>query len=150
MAPEAGYSATPLTRRLGIASGMTVARLDPPEGLDALLAPVPEGVAIRGDLRAQCDLVLLFVTRRAELRRRLPAAGRAVFPAGAVWVCWPKRSSGVVTNMTEDVVRELALPRGLVDNKVCAVDGTWSGLRVVWRRDHRDRPAPPGPGGISG
>lgn len=149
MEGTAGYSATPLARKLGVAPGTTVALLDRPDGLGPLLAPILADVSVRDDLRARCDLVLLFATRRAGLRRRLPAAGRAVFPDGAIWVCWPKRSSGVATDMTEDVVRELALPRGLVDNKVCAVDDTWSGLRVVWRREHRDRSAPPAPASIS-
>lgn len=143
MAEAAGYSGTPLARKLGIDEGMTVARVDPPAGLGDLLAPLPSDVTFRQGLRGRSDVVLMFVTRRAELRRRLGPAGRAIFPAGALWVCWPKRSAGVATDMSEDVVRELALPRGLVDNKVCAVDETWSGLRVVWRREHRDGQAPP-------
>jgi hypothetical protein len=79
-------------------------------------------------------VVVCFVTSRAALERRIDALGRAVFPDGGVWVAWPKRASKVPTDMTEDVVREVALPRGLVDNKVAAIDETWSGLRVVWRR----------------
>ena len=138
-----GYSATPLARKLGIREGMTVARVDPPEDLDAMLAPLPGDVISRDGLRGRPDIVLLFVTRRSAFRRRLAPAGRAIFPAGAIWVCWPKRSSGVSTDMTEDAVRELALPSGLVDNKVCAVDDTWSGLRIVWRREHRDGNTPP-------
>ena len=82
-------------------------------------------------------MAVLFVTRRAELERRLAAVGRAVFPAGGFWVAWPKRSSGVATDVTEDTVREVALPAGLVDNKVCAISDVWSGLRLVWRREHR-------------
>jgi hypothetical protein len=74
---------------------------------------------------------------RAKLQRRIGAAGRAIFPDGGVWVAWPKRASKIETDMTEDVVREVALPLGLVDNKVCAIDETWSGLRVVWRRERR-------------
>ena len=140
----AGYSGTPLARKLGIAEGMTVACVDPPDDLAALLDPIPPDVRFRSGLRGRSDVVLLFVRRRAALGRRLPAAGRAIYPDGAVWVCWPKRASGVPTDMTEDVVRELALPRGLVDNKVCAVDATWSGLRVVWRREQRVGDRPPG------
>ncbi|MET0127586.1 MAG: hypothetical protein ABW249_03290 [Solirubrobacterales bacterium] len=86
---------------------------------------------------APLDVCVAFFTRRAELARRLPALGRAIHPAGGLWIAWPKRSSGVETDITEDVVRELALPDGLVDNKVCAIDETWSGLRLVWRLERR-------------
>ena len=80
---------------------------------------------------------MAFFTQRRELERRLDALGTMIFPAGGLWIAWPKRTSGVVTDITDNVVRELALPRGLVDNKVCAIDETWSGLRVVWRRERR-------------
>lgn len=112
MAEAAGYSGTPLARKLGIGEGMTVARVDPPAGLGDLLAPLPPDVTFREGLRGRPDVVLMFVIRRAELRRRLGPAGRAIFPAGALWVCWPKKSAGVVTDMSEDVVRALALPGG--------------------------------------
>jgi hypothetical protein len=82
--------------------------------------------------------MVAFFTRRAAFERRLAAMGRAVFPAGGLWIAWPKRASGVPTDMTEDVVREVALLTGLVDNKVCAIDDTWSGLRVVWRKERRE------------
>lgn len=141
--PSAGYSGTPLATKLGVGEDMTVALVAPPDDLPDLLDPVPAGVRFRGGLRGRPDVVLFFVRRRAELSRRLPSAGRAIFPAGSLWVCWPKRASGVVTDMSEDVVRELALPRGLVDTKVCAVDDVWSGLRIVWRREHRDGAGPP-------
>ena len=103
----------------------------------AQLDPVPEGVTFRTSLRGKVDVAVLFVTARRELVTRIDAGGRAIFPSGGLWVAWPKRASGVPTDMTEDVVRELALPLGLVDNKVCAIDATWSGLRVVWRRELR-------------
>ena len=83
------------------------------------------------------DVAVHFVTRRADFERRIEAAGRAIFPAGGLWIAWPKRVSKVPTDMTEDVVREVALPLGLVDNKVCAISDIWSGLRVVWRRELR-------------
>jgi hypothetical protein len=92
---------------------------------------------VKGTARGPLDVVVLFVRRRSELRQRIDALARAVHPAGGLWIAWPKRASGVRTDMTEDAVRELALPRGLVDNKVCAIDSTWSGLRLVWRRENR-------------
>ena len=133
----AGYSGTPLARKLGIEAGATVAVLNEPAGFRSLLEPLPEAVELRSSLRGAFDVVVLFTTRRAELVRRIDAAGRGVFPAGGLWVGWPKRVSKVATDMTEDVVREVALPLGLVDNKVCAIDDVWSGLRLVWRRELR-------------
>lgn len=140
-----GYSGTRLAQKLGIGEDHVVALVDPPDTLGELLVPLPAGVTFRDGLRGKPDVVMLFARRCAEFQRRLPSAGRAIFPGGAIWICWPKQSSGVVTDMTEDVVRELALPRGLVDNKVCAIDETWSGLRIVWRVEHRKLPDPPGP-----
>jgi hypothetical protein len=133
----AGYSRTPLAKKLGIGDDTRVAVVDEPEGFRDLLAPVPPNVAFRTSLRGKVDVVVLFVTRRAELERRVTAAGRAIFPDGGFWVAWPKKASGVATDITEDTVREVALPLGLVDNKVCAVDDIWSGLRVVWRKERR-------------
>lgn len=133
----AGYSGTPLTRKLGIKEGHVVAILDEPERFRELLEPVPQSVSFKHSLRGNSDVVLFFTTRRATFEKRIAAAGRTIFPDGALWICWPKRASKVPTDMTEDVVREVALPLGLVDNKVCAVDDVWSGLRIVWRREHR-------------
>jgi hypothetical protein len=133
----AGYSGTALAKKLGIKEGQAVAFLSAPGGFDRLVAPLPEGVAVRSRLGGDLDVVVFFTRRRAELERRLDALKRAIHPAGGLWVAWPKRSSGVETDMTEDVVREVALPRGLVDNKVCAIDDTWSALRVVYRLANR-------------
>lgn len=132
-----GYSGTPLPRKLGIKDGQAVAFSRAPEGFRETLGSLPEGVVVKRVARGPLDVVVLFVRRRAELRRRIEALGRAVHPDGGLWVAWPKRSSGVPTDMTEDVVRELGLPLGMVDNKVCAIDDTWSGLRLVWRRENR-------------
>jgi hypothetical protein len=82
-------------------------------------------------------VVVAFFTRRADYERRVEALGRVIFPAGGLWIAWPKRASGLATDMSDEVVRQVALPRGLVDNKVCAIDATWSGLRVVWRLERR-------------
>ena len=133
----AGYSGTPLAKKLGITEGSRVAVLGGPEGFDEALAPLPDGVRLRRRLGPGLDVVLLFVTERDELERRFPAAAEAVRPAGGFWVAWPKRSSKVPTDLTEDVLREVGLPHGLVDNKVCAVTDVWSGLRFVWRKENR-------------
>jgi hypothetical protein len=94
-------------------------------------------VTLRRDLRARTDLVVCFTKSSADLRSRLGALGRAIFPDGTLWVAWPKRASGVPTNVTEDVVRQVVLPAGMVDVKVAAIDDVWSGLKVVYRKEHR-------------
>jgi hypothetical protein len=132
-----GYSGTPLYRKLGISEGCRLALLDAPDGFDEELAPLPEGVQVLRRLAGDLDVALLFVTERRQLERRFDAVAQAVFPAGGFWVAWPKRASKVPTDLTEDVLREVALPKGLVDNKVCAVTDVWSGLRLVWRRENR-------------
>jgi hypothetical protein len=129
-------SITPLARKLGIAPGLTAAVLDAPPDFATRLAP-PEGVTLRTDLRAAPDVVVCFTTSRAKLTRRLPALRRALPPDGGLWIAWPKRSSGVATDLSDNVLRELILPSGLVDNKVCAIDDTWSALRFVVRRAER-------------
>jgi hypothetical protein len=135
----AGYSGTPLVEKLGIKPGHRLVVLGAPEGFDATLGPLPAGVTVRTAARGSADVVVLFTTRRALLEARADMLSTAVFPDGAIWVAWPKRASKVPTDMTEDVVREVCLPRGLVDNKVCAIDETWSALRVVHRVERRVR-----------
>jgi hypothetical protein len=132
----AGYSGTPLERKLGFKPGMTAALVDAPEGLDALLGEL-EGVTVKRTLRGRADIVLCFVTARRDLERRAARLRQAIPPDGSVWVCWPKRASKVASDMTEDVVREVLLPTGLVDVKVAAVDETWSGLKLMVRRELR-------------
>jgi hypothetical protein len=132
----AGYSGTPLVKKLGIAAGLRLALVDPPADLDDSLGPLPDGVAVARRL-GPADVVLYFTTSRAALERDREALGEAIAPSGAVWVCWPKKASKVPTDVTEDVVREVVLPHGLVDVKVCAVDAVWSGLKVVWRTERR-------------
>jgi hypothetical protein len=131
----AGYSGTPLPRKLGIKPGHRLALLAAPEGF----APdgLPEDVRIVRRAGGQADVIVSFHTSRAGLARRLPTLRAMMRPASGLWIAWPKRASGVATDVTEDVVREIALPTGLVDNKVCAIDDTWSGLRLVIRL--RDR-----------
>ena len=139
----AGYSGTPLPRKLGITPGTRVALIDAPPLFDAVLGALPEDVTVRTSLRGDPPhVVVCFVTERRALTRRIEALGRAIFPDGAAWIAWPKRASRITTDMTEDVVRAVALPLGLVDNKVCTIDMTWSGLRLVWRRERRTRRPP--------
>ena len=132
----AGYGATPLVQKLGFKSGMTAAFLDAPGELGALLGDL-DGVTVRERLGGRLDLVLCFVTQRAALARRAAALRRAAQPDGMVWICWPKQASKVPTDVTEDVVREVLLPTGLVDTKVAAIDATWSGLKLMVRRELR-------------
>ena len=134
----AGYSGTPLVKKLGIKPGHAVALLGAPDGFEATLEGLPDGVTFRTAARGTNDVLVTFHTRRADLEQRLPARLAAMDVDGGLWVAWPKRASGVATDITEDTVRQVCLPLGLVDNKVCAIDATWSGLRVVWRRELRD------------
>jgi hypothetical protein len=142
-----GYSGTPLARKLGVKLGGALLLIDAPPHYDELVAPLPEGVAITrwttggaaaplaGDQRF--DLIHVFVTSRALLAELLPDLRRRIVPNGMIWISWPKRSARVPTDVTEDVIRELALAGGLVDTKVCAVDEVWSGLRLVIRLKDR-------------
>ena len=134
---SAGYSGTSLAKKLGIKQADVMAVLNAPEDFDDLVAPLPPLVTIRRSARGRADIVVFFTKSRAELERRLDSLGRMIHPNAMVWVCWPKRASKVPTDVTEDVVRAVALPRGLVDVKVCAIDAIWSGLKLVWRREHR-------------
>jgi hypothetical protein len=132
----AGYSGTPLRKKLGFKPGDSAALLDAPEQLGALLGDL-DGVTVKRSLRGHADVVLCFVTARHELEKRAPRLREAIAPDGMVWVCWPKRASKVPTDMTEDVVRDVLLPTGLVDVKVAAIDETWSGLKLMVRRELR-------------
>jgi hypothetical protein len=130
----AGYTGKPVAAKLGIAAGERVAALGVPGNYAGLVGGLPEGAAVSFRVTARTTLVHLFSTRRAELARRLGDLRGRLAPEVPVWVSWPKRASKVETDLTEDVVRELALPLGFVDVKVCAVDETWSGLKLVVRR----------------
>lgn len=134
----AGYSGTPLVRKLGIKAGARLALIGAPDGFPAELGELPEDVSVRSRSRGPLDVIVAFFVRRSDLESRLPVLARALDPAGGLWVAWPKRASGVETDLSENVVRGLGLTGGLVDNKVCAIDEVWSGLRFVYRI--RDRP----------
>jgi len=131
--PAAGYSGRPLAAKLGVKPGATVVLVGAPDGFEGLLEPLPDGVRIRRGNRGARQMTIWFVTRRRDLERRFDAVAAAV-GEGTLWMAWPKRSSGVETDVTEDTMREVALPAGLVDSKVCAIDATWSGLRLTRRR----------------
>ena len=132
----AGYSGTPLAGKLGIKPGGRVAVIGAPPGFT--IAGLPADVDLRADLRArELDVVVLFCRRRGELSRRFGTAQSRLATAGGLWIGWPKKSSGVETDLSDGTVRALGLERGLVDNKVCAIDEIWSGLRFV--RRVRDR-----------
>ena len=137
MSAPAGYSGTPLVRKLGFKPGMRAHYVAAPDGFDELVGELPDGVRVLARPAAELDLVVLFVLTRAELERRLGGLHAKLVQDGMLWVAWPKRASKVPTDMTEDVVRDVALPTGLVDVKVCAIDETWSGLKLVIRRELR-------------
>jgi hypothetical protein len=132
-----GYSGTPLPRKLGIGDGARVAIVAPPPDFDGVLGSLPDGVHVSHQARGRCDVILFFVTRRAELSRRFPAFVRALVTDGGLWVAWPKRTSGVATDLSFEVVQTIGLDTGLVDNKVCAINQIWSGLRFVHRVEDR-------------
>jgi hypothetical protein len=135
----AGYSSTPLSRKLGIAEGIRLLPLSAPPNYRELLEPLPSGTRLVRAVSERTDIVHLFVTRRARLQSALEKLRRSIRPDATVWVSWPKRAAGVETDDTEDVIRQVALPLGLVDVKVCAVDDTWSVLKLVIRRSERER-----------
>lgn len=133
----AGYSKTPLAQKLGIKPGFRVRTVDAPANYLQLLAPLPDGVTVSSRLRTGVDLVHLFVDRLATLDKLLASALELIPDDGTIWVSWPKKASGVKTDVTENDVRRAALKTTLVDVKVCAVDDTWSGLKLVIRKQHR-------------
>jgi len=135
-----GYSGTPLAKKLGIRAGARVFLEGAPANYGRLIAPLPPGVLTSARLDARTDLVHLFATARATLDRRLRSVRRVMRDDAAIWVSWPKKAARLDTDITEGTVRELALPLGLVDVKVCAVDEIWSGLKLVVRVRERARP----------
>ena len=133
----AGYSGTPLAQKLGIKPEHKVVTINAPAGYRKLLAPLPKGIVFTTEVTAAAPFVHLFVTKRQTLEKELMRLRRLLADAGVLWVSWPKKSSGVETDITEDVIREICLPLGFVDVKVCAVDETWSGLKLMIRRENR-------------
>ena len=137
MSETAGYSGTPLAKKLGITSGIRVKTGNAPSDYLDLLDPIPDDVKISSRIKTPVDLWHLFVASKAELSARLESCMHEITQSGTIWVSWPKKSSGVASDVNGNVIRELALPLGLVDVKVCAVDDTWSGLKLVIRKSRR-------------
>ena len=132
-----GYSGTPLVKKLGIKADFRLYAQNPPENYEELIAPLPDGVQILHRLTDQLDMIHFFTTSRAELAANIQTLLGRIKQDGMIWVSWPKKASRVPTDVTEDVIREIILPLGLVDVKVCAVDATWSGLKLVIRKENR-------------
>ncbi len=133
----AGYSGTPLAKKLGIKPENVVAVIHEPEDFRALLDPLPDDVTFRDSLRGNADIVIAFFTERSKLKSKLPALARAIYPDAGLWLAWPKKASGVETDITGTDIRELGLAAGVVDIKVCAIDETWSGHRFAHRIENR-------------
>jgi hypothetical protein len=132
-----GYSGTPLAKKLGIVAGSTLFVSDAPPNYRVLLEPWPEDVTVLAHISRKADVIHVFATSRFALESRLKKFHAAMREDAAVWVSWPKKSSKVVTDITEDTIRDIALPMGMVDIKVCAVDEIWSGLKLVIRKENR-------------
>jgi hypothetical protein len=132
-----GYSEKPLHEKLGFKEGDKVATISAPADYRQLLDDPPAGLKISTTIGKDLDAIHLFATDRTSLARKLATAHRAILPDGMIWVSWPKKTSHIPSDITEDVIRELALPRGLVDVKVCAVSDVWSGLKLVLRKENR-------------
>ena len=135
----AGYSKTPLPQKLGIKPGVTIVTINAPKNYRRLLGTIPEGVTFSDRLKPDSGFVHVFMGKRSELANRLPILREKIANTGTVWVSWPKRSAGVPSDVTEDVIRAVALPLGFVDVKVCAIDETWSGLKLMVRQENRKR-----------
>ena len=134
---QAGYSGTPLAKKLGIKPGIEVLAVNEPKGYRKLVEPLPEGVRFVARPSATTDLVHVFTVSRAVLAKALEEYRACLKADAVVWVSWPKKAAKVQTDVTEHTVREVALPLGFVDVKVCAVDDTWSGLKLVVRKELR-------------
>jgi hypothetical protein len=132
-----GYFQTPLFKKLGIKTGFKICLINPPENYLTLLAPLPDRVVMTDQLGANIDLIHVFTREATELKNELPKYLNRIKQNGIIWVSWPKKSSKVNSNISQDVIREIALPLGLVDIKVCAVDKIWSGLKLVIRKTNR-------------
>jgi hypothetical protein len=133
------YSGTPLVRKLGIGDGDEIALIGAPERFEDTLGELPDVASLHTDLveDARYDVIVAFVTERAELEAELPRLRARMAPACGLWIAFPKRTAGLRTDMSDHVIRDVALPTGLVDNKVCAIDATWTGVRLVIRRENR-------------
>lgn len=130
----AGYSGTPLPKKLGIKANFIVALINAPQQFEKTLGQLPEGVTLRKQARGQANLVIWFTTSRRDLEERITKVASIMADKGGLWIAWPKKASGVVSDLTQNDVREIGLSNGLVDYKVCAIDATWSGLLFTRRK----------------
>ena len=137
MQSTAGYSGTPLARKLGIAESSRVLLVNPPENYESLVQPLPAGVVFETEASQSVDIAHIFVTKKEELAKHLAVLRKTLRPNAMVWVSWPKKAAKVPTTVAEDTIRELAFPLGFVDVKVCAVSEVWSGLKLVVRKELR-------------
>lgn len=153
-ATAAGYSGTPLVRKLGLKDSSRLLVINEPPDYRSLVGELPPGLGEDSSLNAATTVVHLFVRTRVDLSAHLGQLRKTVAPAAAIWVSWPKKASKVPTDITEDTIRELALPLGLVDVKVCAVSAVWSGLKLVIRKElrgsHAAESGSPGPAPAAG
>jgi hypothetical protein len=133
----AGYAGTPLPQKLGIKPGLTLITINAPTNYRRLLGTISEDLTFSDRLKVGSSFVHVFITKRSELAKRLSVLRQKIVDTGTVWVSWPKRSAGKPTDVTESVVRAVALPLGFIDVKVCAIDETWSGLKLMVRRENR-------------
>ncbi|WLQ14358.1 DUF3052 domain-containing protein [Hahella aquimaris] len=136
----AGYSTTPLSKKLGVKEGFVLYVSNAPVDYPVLVSPLPDNVLIVDALRPDLDMIHFFTKSRDELEAELGNLAGHIKQNGMIWISWPKKTSKVTTDMTEDEVRRIALPMGLVDVKVCAVDEVWSGLKLVIRKENRTQP----------
>ena len=136
----AGYSGTPLPQKLGIRAGSTVALVDPPGTFEETLGELPPGVKFVLHIDGPVDVIVSFVTEPAQLEQRFLELKPKLAWTGGLWFAWPKRTAGIKTTLSENAIRDIGLAAGLVDNKVCAIDEKWSGLRFVWRVEDRPKP----------
>lgn len=133
----AGYSGTPLLQKLGIKPGHRISTVNAPADFAPLLGTLPDGAGFVGSSAKDVDIIVSFESSFSVFKKRLPSLANRIKNDGMIWIAWPKKASGVVTDMSEDLVRDTALPKGLVDIKVCAIDDTWSGLKLVIRKANR-------------
>lgn len=133
----AGYSGTPLPKKLGIKEGARVALVNAPADFERTLAPLPGGAEVVARVRGPLDVIVFFTVRKSDLAKRFMTLACALDPAGGLWIGWPKKASGVDTDLDQAAVMDIGLATGLVDNKVCAIDDVWSGLRFVVRKENR-------------
>jgi hypothetical protein len=138
---QAGYSKTPLLKKLGIKAGTRVLLLNAPAGYLALLGPLPAGVTLLAAPESALDFIQLFSRESAELADWFPRLKAALASAGVLWISWPKRAARIPTDLSENLIRDMGLRQGLVDVKVCAVDESWSGLKFVYRLQDRVAPS---------